>query len=275
MNNELNRKSMRTSKSFSFLLIASFAFALVSCGGSKELVYNGNTSEVKPDQLHEAMTSTLESGTSYEFRGKGTFIQEDSKVDFGYTIRVIRDSAIWIDVADPFLGLKVARAIVYPDSVAMYNRLKSTYAAGGMDVAQERLKLELTFYHLQAILLGEPVYIPESDNDLTLEPDSGVIQVTALGRVDDPLFKFYAPKYHYIYGYVPSLPLLMQKFEDGPRVVEFNYNYKAEEQGVPNTVLLSLVWDALISAQLKHSEVSRDLDLHIPFSIPDGYERVE
>lgn len=259
---------------FKGILLSVSTLVLVSCG-PKELTYDGSTEDVGVAELTAAMTSTLETAETFEFNGKANYVSASNDVSFAYSIRLQKDSVIWVDIKDPFVGLKVARAIIYPDSAAFYNRLESTWMAGGIELVQEKLQLGLEFHHLQSVLLGEPLYLPESEKDVTLNKGEGRITATVLGAENDKLFSFDSASYVYTYGYVSQLPLLHQLLPDGPRSVEVDYAYQDDELGIPYRATLELKWDSEVSLKLTHNQVLRNVDLHIPFSIPSGYERIQ
>lgn len=248
---------------------------LVSCGGPKPLVYDVPTDAVKADDFLAAMESSQEQGNTFEFSGKASYDDGKSALDFGYTIRLKRDSVIWVDITDPFVGLKIARAVVFPDSAAFYNRMESNWMAGGIDLIQEKIKLNLEFNHLQNVLLGEPMYIPESVDDIQLEGDSGIVRVKVTGLPNDSLFHFGNPIYEYAYGYVPSLPLIGQYVPDGPRSTMIRYSYSEDDAGIPRKINVNLIWNGEVQFEMRHNTVSRNVDLHMPFTIPNGYTRVQ
>lgn len=256
------------------LVLSVFTLAIVSCG-PKELTYDGSTEEVSVADLTAAMSNTLETAETFEFNGRANYISGTSDVNFAYSIRLKKDSVIWVDIKDPFVGLKVARAIIYPDSAAFYNRLESTWMAGGIELVREKLQLGLEFHHLQSVLLGEPLYLPKTNKDVTLHRGEGRITATVMGMENDPLFAFDTAMYVYTYGYVSQLPLLHQQLPDGPRVLEVDYAYQDEDRGIPYKTTLELKWESEVSLKLTHNQVLRDVDLHIPFSIPSGYERIQ
>lgn len=264
----LNSRSSRISVWVGLILV------IAACRGPKELVYDRPTQDVELKDFFAAMKSTLEEGETFEWKGKANYKSATSDVDFNYTLRLSRDSVIWVDITDPFIGLKVARALIYPDSAVFYNRLESTWMAGGLDLVQNKLQLGLDFQHVQTLLLGEPLYMPQNEKDIELKRDTGVLAATVKGQEGDPLFAFGNPAYEYNYGYLPGLPLTSQHLPDGPRDVRINYRYRQDDSGIPVSIELLMSWDAEVILRLNHSEVRRDIDLHVPFSIPNGYERI-
>lgn len=263
---------MNKQKVIPFLLLL---IGFVGCRGPKALVFDQPIEKVSLEGFNLSLRNSLETAENFEFSGSGQFASSASDMGFGYNIRIIRDSVIWVDVKDPFIGIKVARAIIYKDSAVFYNRIESTWMAGGLELVQEKLQLGLEFHHLQSLLLGEPIYLPVELSDMHLESAGSKLRVEVNGLNDDPLFSFTKAQYRYLFGYAENLPLLKQSLVDGPREMMVSYTYEETESGIPNGILISMKWDSDLVITLKHSYVARDVDLPIPFSIPNGYERVQ
>lgn len=256
------------------ILMLGLILGLTACG-PKELSFEESTENVDVKVFHKAMTSTLDSAQTFEMIGKAKFDDGESNVSFGYTIRMMRDSVIWMDITDPFVGLKVARALIYPDSAVMYNRFESTWMAGGTEVIQQAFQVQLNFQHLQSVLLGEPIYIPTIVDDLSIDRLPGQIHASVAGLPDDELFTYVPAAYRYQYGYTEGLPLIQQSFNDSADNAIIDYIYSESDSGLPREVILDITKDRTFKITFEHNDVRRDVDLHIPFSIPNGYERLQ
>lgn len=257
-----------------FILMLGLLFGLTACG-PKELSFEESTEDVDLSAFHKAMSGTLDSAITFEMSGKANFDDGESSISFGYTIRMMRDSVIWMDITDPFVGMKVARALIYPDSAVMYNRFESTWMAGGTEVIQRAFQVHLNFNHLQSVLLGEPIYIPLEEDDLSIDRLPGQIHAMVAGLPGDELFRYTTPAYRYQYGYTEGLPLIQQSFADSLDKATIDYIYSETDTGLPIEVTLNVTKDRTFNITFEHNDVRRDVDLHIPFSIPSGYERLQ
>lgn len=92
-----------------------------------------------------------------------TYKSEGNSQDFRMEARLLKDSAVWIDIADPFLGIKVARAIVFKDSVAFVNRMENSYLKGTVEEMKKEFNIDFGFEDLQQILSANLIF------DLTRE----------------------------------------------------------------------------------------------------------
>lgn len=71
----------------------------------------------------------------------------------GYTLRVKKDSVIWISV-QPGLGIEAARLKITQDSVLMINRIHKEALVSDYSYLSNKFKVDLNYDVLQAILLG-------------------------------------------------------------------------------------------------------------------------
>jgi hypothetical protein len=91
-----------------------------------------------------------------EGKAKVSYSDEYGGESFSATIRIKRDSAIWM-VFKKF-SLEGARALIRPDSFFVIDRLNREYTAKPFDYIQQEYNLPVSFQGLQAILLGNPVF---------------------------------------------------------------------------------------------------------------------
>ena len=63
----------------------------------------------------------------YHIRGTGTFSQGGDDVSFRFDLRMKTDSAMWIEVTDPLLGIKAARLLATKDTVIIVNLLERNF----------------------------------------------------------------------------------------------------------------------------------------------------
>lgn len=79
---------------------------------------------------------------------------KDNNVNATANIRIKRDSIIWISVT-PGMGIEIIRSIITPDSVKIINRLENKYDKYSITYLKETLGIDLNFYNLQNLLVGD------------------------------------------------------------------------------------------------------------------------
>lgn len=138
-----------TLKRISFLLLLVVAAA---CGPKKKLP-EGAPTYLKDAKLWEAINENSLDFNKLELKGSGVYEdKEGSRLSFRYTLRVIKDSLIWIDLADPILGLKLVRSQLSEKEIAYYNRLDRTYFKGNSEKLAQDLGFSFEFNPLMSIL---------------------------------------------------------------------------------------------------------------------------
>ena len=105
----------------------SLLLLLAGCGPKRNLP-KGSPSFLKDADLWEQIDGSELQFNSLEIKGSGSYTEVGSpKLSFKFTIKVAKDSLIWIDLADPILGLKLVRGILSKEKLAYYNRLERNY----------------------------------------------------------------------------------------------------------------------------------------------------
>ena len=158
------KHTLRRMAIFSF--IAMFA---VSCGLFRKMP-EGAPPFMRKKNLLEEVRAAENDFERLRLSGKGSFKDGSKSQRFRFDIRLRKDSLIWVDLADPLLGLKVARAVIYKDSVAFYNKLNSKYLSGDLSSLQKKIGFEADFGMLMAALSGNLVVPPNDAMQVKFEP---------------------------------------------------------------------------------------------------------
>lgn len=84
---------------------------------------------------------------------------------FKATVRMRRDSVIWISIA-PLMGVEMLRAIITPDSVKYVSKVPKNkhYFVGSIDELSEITKTDLRFEMIQGLLVGHAVDLDEKND---------------------------------------------------------------------------------------------------------------
>ena len=85
--------------------------------------------------------------------GEVTLTSNLSTFTFNGTLRMRRDSAVWIS-ASAMMGMESLRTLITQDSVIMVNRMDQTYLAEPLQLVAEKMHLPATLQETQALLLG-------------------------------------------------------------------------------------------------------------------------
>ncbi len=91
---------------------------------------------------------------------------EDAKgkqPDITATLRMIKDSAIWISLSATFLNIEVYRIRITKDSVILMNKQEKEVQYRSLDYLQEVTQIPFDYKTIQDMLLGNPVFFNDSN----------------------------------------------------------------------------------------------------------------
>lgn len=91
---------------------------------------------------------------------------------FKATLRMRRDSAIWVSIS-PALGIEVFRILITPDSLKLISKVPDNkyYYAGRFDVLSQMLGTEIDFDMLQNLLVGNALGLDKDEGRFRSEED--------------------------------------------------------------------------------------------------------
>jgi hypothetical protein len=160
---------------FAFIL---FQFSLLSCHSSKliskviapkdSVIVDPGTAYKDSMLLIQTTMANLKNNhidfTSFSAKIKVDI--EDAKgkqPDITATLRMIKDSAIWISLTATFLGVEVYRVHITPDSVILMNKQAKEVQYRSLDYLQDVTQIPFDFKTIQDMFIGNPVFFNESN----------------------------------------------------------------------------------------------------------------
>jgi hypothetical protein len=250
------------------LLHILYAICLVVCfSACKRNNISGSTAT--PEKINKINVINLDFN-NLSAKGRMQFENDGEKINTGITIRMQKDSIIWISMV-PALGIEVARVRITPDSVALINRLEKTYFADNLQALKSRFNVDLTFNMLQALLIGN--YVPgENGNEKLI--DRAPIQHTRQNLGAVVLDQFISAESF-------KLKKLQISDPESPNTITVDYS-DFENVGdkpvakstlvVANTVKENQTKKMVASINFNKLEINSN-DLAFPFAVPDDYRR--
>lgn len=209
--------------------------------------------------------------TYFSAKGRMQVEQENGKLSSGITMRVQKDSIIWISVV-PALGIEAARLKITPDSVYLVNRLQKTFFAGDYSFFREKFKVDVNFAMVQTILLGNYMAgAPGQEKILAETPVQHIRQEQASLLIDQFLD-------------AANLKLKKLSIKDQQTNNSISVDYTQFEQigtksfaKTANIVILQGQGAQAkeLNAAIDYNKIELDEEvLAFPFSIPSGYTRL-
>lgn len=170
------------------ILLLMVASVLFSCR-SQRSVYKA---PIKMEGAEYLLTQLESHELKYEtFSSKVSihYLVGNKKTSFKGSIRIKRDSLIWLSIA-PVMGIELARVLITPDSIKVIDRAHKTYIQEDYEYVNNYLNNALDFDMLQAFLVG---------NDFSFFEES-----TWRTNIDGGLYKLATAKRQKLKKYVRS-----------------------------------------------------------------------
>ncbi|PSR56318.1 DUF4292 domain-containing protein [Adhaeribacter arboris] len=230
---------------------------------------NSISSSSAPEKLNKVNVINLDY-TYFSAKGRMQFENEGEKINTGITIRMKKDTIIWISVV-PALGIEVARLLITPDSVAFINRLEKTYFADNVEGLKNRFNVDLSFNMVQSLLVGN--YVPGQNGNEKLI-DEAPIQHTRQNLGAAILDQFISTETY-------KLKKLQISDPESPNTITVDYSDFENVGDKPVAKSTLIVTNTIKENQAKKMVASINLnkvdidskDLNFPFAIPPDYRR--
>jgi len=198
---------------------------------------------------------------------------KDSEYFFNGSLRIVKDSAIYISATVPILS-EVARVVITPDSLKFINRIESVYFVGRIEFLNELLGAEVDFFMLQALLLGNDFeHFTHEGFSVSNDKENLVLNSRARVPLSNPLAW---PLENRMWVDPVNYKIKQNIFMDGPasRMIRANYksHRKIGERVLPNSIELffsDLANSLFVSMDL--SRITLDAGVVINFSVPAAY----
>ncbi len=278
------------------LLLLTVLLAAESCRSKKQV--EGTTVVTTPDNCglanKNARTLSAEmkqkefSFTSLSAKLDCEAHMDSSEQKFDVNLRIKRDSMIWLNITDPVLGIRVARAIITPDSVKFVNFFSNPNKCFQGDFAyiSKMLNTDLDYDIIQAILVGNSVAFYEEDEKLHASVDQAkcnyILSTVRKRRLRKTMEGQREPKepLQNITIDPKSMKIMEVLFRDFENNRNFNALYSEFEPvdsvAFPHKAVFTISDAAKKgSIDVKYGKVTTNKQLTFPFSIPDDCEPIQ
>lgn len=218
-------------------------------------------------QLYNHVLSKTIDCQSFSAKLKVHYEGSDGKdYEFNAFIRLQKDKMIWISI-NALLGFEAFRAVITPDSVKVLNKLDKIVQLRSVSYLQEISHLPFDFQTLQAIVLGNPIYL--DSNILYYRKEDQGISILSSG----PVFR------NYLTLNKSDLSLKHSKLDDvdqlQTRYCDITYgDYERADTVLFSTYRkISVAEKARLDVELNFKNIRFNENLDFPFSIPKNYKR--
>jgi hypothetical protein len=231
---------------------------------------------MKSHQFHfESLSSKL------DCEAKG----DSMKGSFEVTLRLRKDSAIWMNVTALGGMLKVARIFITQDSVFVVNYMKNQFFKGDFSYINKMLQSDFDFDMVQSILIGNSVTFYEENEKLHSYSEDGKCVLSTIRKrklkklVNRNRDLTKADSAQTIWIDPPTQKIARILFNDFNTKRSFDASYgdfnpASNGQMIANTAHFLIRAEKTLMLQMAYKKINLNRTLEFPFTIPTGYDQI-
>lgn len=305
---------MNWARSYRFgrvLIFLAIGFLFSACGKNRETV--NISGPATPSFITRNMEANMLDYEWFSAKVNTEVINKGEKTSFKTNLRMKKDSIIWMSIS-PALGIEVARLIVTPDSLKFLDKWNDQYYLGTHDFLEKRINIDLDFYMLQDLAVGNPIlYDPDEKFKGTKDEDGYILTSRSKPKVrkaaglrlnrksveeteDTLIIEIDERKYDRVmerfdeedeelivkryWLHAESFKVVRTIISDllNLRSIEADYTEFMEVEGVliPNEMSYSIIdLEQDMSFNLEYARVKLDQKTTFPFTIPEKFVLIE
>jgi hypothetical protein len=191
---------------------------------------------------------------------------DDKHYDVNGTLRIYKDSAIWVSV-NAVLGIEAMRALITKDSVFLLDKLNKTYTARSVDYLQEVTSLPLTLPAVQNLLVGNPVFF--ESNVTTYTADANTISLLSIGKWFKNLLTINTDNNTLSHSKLDDVDITRS------RTADLSYTDYENKKGKPFSTKrrITVAEKNKLDISLHFKQYDFNEEISLPFSIPKNYRQ--
>lgn len=202
-------------------------------------------------------------------KSKISFSSPDKSLSSSATIRMKKDSVIWISVS-PIFGIEAARGFISQDTIVFMDRVNKDVYRYNYKTLSNTLNFEVDFEMVQSIILGNQVFDFKGDDnfsknsgELRVDQKRGRFELETTAAIDNRKVR----------------NMKVREIPDGSKmeIIFSEFNIIAE-QAFPFNTNVEIIskgknGDETTQVEINHSKVEvGDNPISFPFSVPGKYE---
>ncbi len=265
-----------------FVIISGLILILSSCQSTKKIqtaiikkdtvapISNANAKEDSTrfidDTYHDILKNHVDFNT-FSAKVNVDYVDADDKdYNVNATLRMYKDSAIWLSV-NAIFGIEALRVYITRDSVKILDKQNKLYTARSVSYLKDVAALPLGLPTLQDLLLGNPVFL---DSNIVSYSNSGDnISLLCIGSIFKNLLTVTTD----------NKLLVRSKLDDADatrnRTCDLTYSDYDDKKGMPFAKVrkISVAEKKKLDIRLEFKQYDFNESLTFPFSIPKNYKR--
>jgi len=247
------------------IVLLCLAVLCFACRAKKELAPVVSTVPAEVSTKTESIKAITENAFGFKTlsaKAKIDFKLNNSSNGANLNLRIRNDEVIWMSIT-AIAGIEVARVMVTPDSIKVYNRLQGEYLAKPFSFISQYSNRKVDFNTLQNLLIGNTIKGSVSQaSEINLSGSQTVVRSSAEDIIYELIFNE-----HY--------KLIENRLRDakGQQLVANYSEFQAiNGRNLPYSVsLLSNAGNKNVRIDIKYSSVSVNEPVDFPFSVPKRF----
>jgi hypothetical protein len=203
----------------------------------------------------------------YTWFGTNAKIKVDSeqeKATFAASIRMQKDSLIWIKIRK--MNIEGARIKITPETIEILDRQNGQYIKRSFSFLKDEYGLEVSFLQLQELIIGNPILWEEQSLISVIRKQQNVLQTPHSQKTVLKIFM------HPTSFLINSVQGSMDK-----NAISIDYSdYKIlEQESIPmkKTIEIDSEDAGVVGLEMSFSKMSLNEVQKVSFRVPDNYER--
>ena len=253
-----------------YIALVLLSIFVISCKSKAVAVQNTDKTVEAPKEDKKAIAKHYDNKLDFKtvnIKASAKYEDEKQSQNVSADIKIEKDKQILVSVR--FLGITMAKALITPNSVSYYEKIKGTYYEGDFTSLSKWLGTELDYSKVQNLLVGEAL------DDLRKGKYTQTI-VENLFRLEDEKEAKIKKTF-----YLDSEKYLIQKEEISQpaenRMLAIKYSdSKTFDQGIlPTKIEINAVQPkGKTDINLEYNNITFNEELSFPYSVPSGYKKV-
>jgi len=274
---------------YCFLLFTSSFLLFSSCKAKKNLPPQATRCRLDHKNARTLALLLKQNEADYKtFNGKikANVVIDEKETEFSVSLRMKKDSIIWASISS--FGIEGIRFIATKDTLKFIDRLNSRFFTGDYDTLSKMLNTEIDLEVLQSLLVGNSADFYMEDEKLRGGTDScqyilGTIRKRKLRKlIRGKELKEPAQNIWMFDSTFKIARILFREFDSGREFDARYQNFKpadlpegeSKQVVVPHNLTFYIKTHSIIRVDFEYTKASADKPQTFPFSIPDGYERI-
>ena len=198
-------------------------------------------------------------------RAKLSWDDGKSQQDFQATVRMKKDSLVWMSITGP-MNVEAARVLITPDTFQLLNKINTEYTGRGFSFLNNWLLFPVSFPMLQQILAGEKVDIREKATTAAYQDSTFIIYA----ENNNLLEKIWVNSRNYTISKI----LLKDKLLTQQMSITFDsYNLLEGKPFSYHRVIEVNRDGAVLTLTIDFTKVKLNENLSYPFEVSEKYKR--